>query len=47
MKEEKQISFKDLNLPLKFAIVMAWTVGFIYILSFMIGFIAGVMEGLA
>jgi hypothetical protein len=44
--ENKQIGYKDLTIPLKIAVVMAWTVGLIYLMSFLIGFIAGVMEGL-
>jgi len=37
----KMITFKELSTPLKIAVIMAWCVGVVYILSFLIGFIIG------
>jgi hypothetical protein len=42
--DKQKINFSDLSAWLKTAVVMAWIVGFIYIIAFMVGFI-GAMIG--
>ena len=41
-----KIFFKDLSKPLKTAIVIAWFIGGFWLLSFLVGVIIGMMEGL-
>ncbi len=40
MKEK--VIFRDLSIPLKTAIVMAWIVGIIYVYYFIVGMIIGI-----
>lgn len=45
MKKEKTIRYQDLSTPLKVAVVGAWIVLTIYVVSFLVGFIAGSLGG--
>ena len=40
-RNEQQITFQDLSFGLKIAIIMAWIIGVIWGLFFLVGFIAG------
>jgi len=41
---EKKISFNDLNLSLKTLAVLCWIIAGIYLLSFLVGLIIGIIE---
>ena len=41
---EEKIRFRDLSTSLKIAVVSAWFVGMIWVLSFCIGVIMGIVE---
>ena len=41
--EEKQITFGQLSLSLKIAIVMAWVVGILWAISMMVGYVIGLI----
>lgn len=43
---EKKITYSSLSWPLKTAVVFAWIVGLFYLMTFVIGFIIGVMGAL-
>lgn len=40
---ETKIKFKDLSIPNKIAIIMAWSVGIIFILAFVIEYAVGIL----
>ncbi len=42
--EKNEIKFKDLSIWLKIAVVCSYVVGGVFILSFVIGFIQGILE---
>lgn len=39
-----KIKYSNLSLPLKFAVILAWVVGGLYLIFFSIGFIEGVVS---
>ena len=43
MEKEKKVTYADLNTPLKIAIILAWVVGVLGSIAFLIGFIEGIM----
>jgi len=43
MTDKKRIGFSDLTVSLKVAIIAAWFSGIIYVISFLIGLIEGLM----
>jgi hypothetical protein len=45
MSDNKNIKFNDLSTPLKIAIIGAWISLVIWVLSFLVGFIIGIMGG--
>lgn len=43
MKNDESIKFSQLSVPLKIAVILAWTTGIITCLAFAIGFMQGLM----
>ena len=40
------ITFKELSLPLKFAIVISWVLGILSLIAYIVGFVSGVQSTL-